>query len=80
MCIFLRKSKLSVVIVICLLSFWGCSKNPAAPTTVVPTLSSILSTIVMKDIPAGTFTMGSDNYADFGAQPPHQVSLSAFKI
>jgi hypothetical protein len=33
MCMFLRKSKLSVVIVICLLSLWGCSSNPAAPMT-----------------------------------------------
>lgn len=33
MSIFLRKSKLSIVIVICLLSFWGCNNNPAALTT-----------------------------------------------
>lgn len=30
---FLRKSKLSISILICLLSIWGCSNNPAAPTT-----------------------------------------------
>lgn len=35
--------------------------------------------IVMKEIPAGTFTMGSSDIYD-GAQPPHQVSLSAFKM
>jgi formylglycine-generating enzyme required for sulfatase activity len=35
--------------------------------------------IVMKDIPAGTFTMGSDSLVD-GASPPHQVTLSAFKM
>jgi formylglycine-generating enzyme required for sulfatase activity len=34
----------------------------------------------MKDIPAGTFTMGSDSLLDAGAQPPHQVTLSAFKM
>jgi hypothetical protein len=33
MSMFLRKSKLSVVIVICFLSLWGCSSNPAAPRT-----------------------------------------------
>lgn len=33
--------------------------------------------IVMKDIPAGTFAMGSDND---GASPPHQVTLSAFAM
>jgi formylglycine-generating enzyme required for sulfatase activity len=36
--------------------------------------------IVMKDIPAGTFTMGSDSAADVGAEPPHQVTLSAFAM
>jgi formylglycine-generating enzyme len=36
--------------------------------------------IVMKDIPAGTFTMGSDSSVDYGAQPPHQVTLSAFAM
>lgn len=75
MSIFLRKSSLAVAIPICLLSFWGCNKNPAKPT-----IASILSTIVMKDIPAGTFIMGSDSAVDYGAQPPHQVTLSAFAI
>jgi formylglycine-generating enzyme required for sulfatase activity len=36
--------------------------------------------IVMKDIPAGTFTMGSDSAADIDASPAHQVTLSAFKM
>jgi formylglycine-generating enzyme required for sulfatase activity len=37
--------------------------------------------IVMKNIPAGTFTMGSDSSADDAdAQPPHQVTLSAFAM
>jgi uncharacterized protein (TIGR02145 family) len=31
MSILLRKSKLSVVIAICLLSLWGCNKSPTAP-------------------------------------------------
>jgi len=35
--------------------------------------------IVMKNIPAGTFTMGSDSIADY-ASPAHQVTLSAFKM
>src|SRR5271157_25286 len=74
MSIFLRKSSLAVVIAICLLSFWGCNKNPTKPT-----LASILSTIVMKGMPAGTFTMGSDSAVD-SAQPAHQVTLSAFKM
>ena len=34
----------------------------------------------MKDIPAGTLTMGSDSAADHGARPPHQVTFSAFKM
>lgn len=64
----------AALIVICSLSFWGCNKNPAAPTKVV-------STIVMKEIPAGAFTMGSsDTVDDPGAYPPHQVTLSAFKM
>ncbi len=36
--------------------------------------------IVMKTIPAGTFTMGSSDTADHHASPPHQVTLSAFKL
>jgi formylglycine-generating enzyme required for sulfatase activity len=36
--------------------------------------------IVMKDIPAGAFTMGSSNNADFNANPAHQVTLSAFRM
>jgi formylglycine-generating enzyme required for sulfatase activity len=36
--------------------------------------------IVMKDIPSGTFTMGSNNIADWGAEPSHQVTLSAFAM
>ncbi len=36
--------------------------------------------IVMKDIPAGMFTMGSDSSADDSASPAHQVTLSAFKM
>jgi formylglycine-generating enzyme len=75
MSIFLRKSGFTVAIAICLLAFGVCNKNP-----VKPTLASILSTIVMKDIPAGTFTMGSDSFVDYNAQPPHQVTLSGFKM
>jgi formylglycine-generating enzyme required for sulfatase activity len=37
--------------------------------------------IVMKDIPAGTFTMGSSDPSNVpDASPPHQVTLSAFKM
>ena len=36
--------------------------------------------IAMKDIPTGTFIMGSDSSVDYGASPPHQVTLSAFKM
>ena len=39
----------------------------------------LLRPIVMKDIPAGTFTMGSSDVND-SAQPPHQVTLSAFRM
>jgi formylglycine-generating enzyme required for sulfatase activity len=82
MSILCQKSKISIVIAMCLLSFWGCAKNPAAPAK-----DSVLSTIVMKDIPAGTFTMGTDNANDLNAgayatyaYPAHQVTLSAFKM
>ena len=35
----------------------------------------------MKNIPGGTFTMGSDSSADWtSARPKHQVTLSAFKL
>ena len=44
------------------------------------TLFGLQRQIVMKDIPAGTFTMGSDSSSYFGAQPPHHVTLSAFKM
>jgi formylglycine-generating enzyme required for sulfatase activity len=74
MAIFFCKSLPTVSIVIFFLSFWGCGKNPAAPMNVV-------QTIVMKDIPAGTFTMGSLDTVDGPvASPPHQVTLSAFKM
>jgi formylglycine-generating enzyme required for sulfatase activity len=43
-------------------------------------LSGLQRQIVMKDIPAGTFAMGSDSSVDYGAQPPHQVTLSAFAM
>jgi formylglycine-generating enzyme len=36
--------------------------------------------IVMREIPAGTFTMGSDSSEDYGATPTHQVTLSAFAM
>jgi formylglycine-generating enzyme required for sulfatase activity len=36
--------------------------------------------IVMKNIQAGTFTMGSNNTLDLGASPPHQVTLSAYTL
>jgi formylglycine-generating enzyme required for sulfatase activity len=76
---------------ICYLSFAGCNKNPASPTnqnnqsSMAPeTLAvphGLARPIVLKAIPAGTFTMGSsDTLDDVGAQPPHQVTLSAFKM
>jgi sulfatase modifying factor 1 len=34
----------------------------------------------MKDIPAGTFSMGSNDSDDLYAQPPHQVTLNAFRM
>ena len=33
--------------------------------------------MVMKNIPVGTFVMGSDKY---GEAPPHQVTISAFSM
>jgi formylglycine-generating enzyme required for sulfatase activity len=44
------------------------------------TLVGLHRMIVLKNIPAGTFTMGSDSSVDYGAQPPHQVTLSAFAM
>ena len=43
-------------------------------------LVGLQRTIVMKNIPAGTFTMGSSDTNDYGAQPPFQVTLSAFAM
>jgi len=43
-------------------------------------MSGVQRPIVMKNIPAGTFTMGSDSSVDYAAQPPHQVTLSAFAM
>jgi formylglycine-generating enzyme required for sulfatase activity len=90
MSIFLRKSLPTVFIGICFLSFWGCNKNPVSPTnqnnqsSMAPeTLAvphGLARPIVFKHIPAGTFTMGSDSLEDRGASPPHQVTLSAFKM
>jgi formylglycine-generating enzyme required for sulfatase activity len=48
----------------------GCGRNPVGG-------SELQRPIVMKDIPAGTFTMGSDSTI---ALQPHQVTLSAFKM
>ena len=47
--------------------------------------ADLISSIVMISIPAGSFIMGSDSSVDYGAfqsdpSPPHQVTLSAFKI
>ena len=36
--------------------------------------------LVMKDIPAGLFTMGSNNSLDAAASPSHPVTLSKFKM
>jgi formylglycine-generating enzyme required for sulfatase activity len=90
MSILSRRSLQTVFIMICFLSFFCCNNNPAKPTNqgsqgAIPseTLSvwlGLVRHIVMKDIPAGTFTMGSDSSIDSGAQPPHQVTLSAFKM
>ncbi len=44
-------------------------------------LAGLQRMIVLKDVPAGTFTMGSsDTVNDSGASPPHQVTLSAFAM
>jgi formylglycine-generating enzyme required for sulfatase activity len=56
----------------------SCGKDPGSPATV--SLRDLQRPIVMKDIPAGTFTMGSIDTANHGAQPPHQVTLSAFRM
>jgi formylglycine-generating enzyme required for sulfatase activity len=56
----------------------SCGKDPVS--LVADPLPNLKKPIVMKDIPAGTFTMGASDLLDVGAQPPHQVTLSAFRI
>jgi formylglycine-generating enzyme required for sulfatase activity len=55
------------------------NQDAIAPETLAVQLG-LVRPIVMKVIPAGTFTMGSDSSADQGASPPHQVTLSAFMM
>jgi uncharacterized protein (TIGR02145 family) len=54
-----------------------CVKNTNANP---PALSGLQRPIVMKNIPAGMFVMGSDSSDDYEAAPPHQVTLSAFAM
>jgi formylglycine-generating enzyme required for sulfatase activity len=54
-----------------------CGKDPGDPVSTNPptaTLPNLQKPIVMKDIPAGTFSMGETGIAT----PVHQVTLSAF--
>jgi formylglycine-generating enzyme required for sulfatase activity len=90
MSLFSSRSLRYALIMICYLSFVGCNKNPVAPTnqnnqsSMAPeTLAvphGLARPIVVMHIPAGTFTMGSDSAVDGAAHPPHQVTLSAFKM
>ena len=66
--------------------------EPAIEPTIVPTEPSLPTetpvSIEIKDnknvpmrlIPAGKFTMGSDNTGDVGSQPAHPITLGAFYI
>jgi formylglycine-generating enzyme required for sulfatase activity len=61
----------------------SCGKDPGSPVSTnspADPLSNLQRPIVMKDIPAGTFTMGSSDTNFYNAQPPHQVTLSAFRM
>jgi formylglycine-generating enzyme len=49
----------------------------SAPETLTVAFCPIFT---VTDIPAGTFTMGSSNILDFSADPPHQVTLSKFRM
>ena len=77
----MKKSKLRQIGKIFVLFFivphsfcWDISQPPPVddPPVVVPPRQ-----MVMKNIPAGTFVMGSDKY---GEAPPHQVTISAFSM
>jgi formylglycine-generating enzyme len=71
----LQKSNLLIVVAFCLLAFWGCSENPAAPQAAPIYPEMILIT-------GGTFTMGSSDTSLDGSDvsPPHQVTISSFYI
>jgi formylglycine-generating enzyme required for sulfatase activity len=58
--------------------FFSCGKNPISPVTDL--LQNLQRLIMMKDIPAGTFCMGTSDTNFRGAQPPHQVTVSAFRM
>jgi formylglycine-generating enzyme required for sulfatase activity len=87
---FCSMSMRSILIMICYFAFFGCNRNlmtSIGQKNLGPIASETLSVphglalpIVLKSIPAGTFTIGSDSSADYDAYPPHQVTLSTFKI
>ncbi len=55
--------------------------EPSLPTeTPVPVEITDSRNVPMRLIPAGEFTMGSDNTGDVGSQPAHTVNLEAFYI
>ncbi len=58
----------------------GCKREPQSVTTTAEALSSKASPPAeMVAIPAGEFTMGSDD-GDVDAKPPHHVKIDAFLI
>jgi formylglycine-generating enzyme required for sulfatase activity len=72
------KFNLTVVICLLLLTF-SCSKDDeTTPTNPQTGNNELPSSIVLKDIPAGTFTMGGTTTA--GDAPEVNVTLSAFQM
>ncbi len=55
-------------------------KTPLPTETSIPDEIKDNRNVPMRLIPAGEFTMGSDNIGDIGSQPAHPVSLEAFYI
>ncbi len=57
------------------------TEKPSVPTpTPIPTEIKDAKNVPMRLIPAGTFTMGSDDTGDVGSRPAHEVFVEAFYI
>jgi serine/threonine-protein kinase len=53
---------------------------PAPTQTSIPLEITDSRNVAMRLVPAGTFTMGSDDTGDIGSRPAHEVNVAAFYI